>query len=83
MTTPALVYGALMAVALAAAFHLVLGRSLRQLPRFLLASLVGFALGHVLAPAVPFALPTLGLLHPVQSGLASIALMSVVRAIWP
>lgn len=81
MTTPALVYGLLLATALAAAYHLLLGRALTQLVWFLVASVLGFAAGHWLAPLLPVQLPTLGLLHPLESGALSLAAMTVVRSL--
>ncbi|NLT41353.1 MAG: hypothetical protein GXX93_01640 [Anaerolineae bacterium] len=81
MTTPALAYGLLLASALAAIYHLLLGQSLRQLPWFWIASLLGFAAGQMLVPALPVRLPALGLLHPIEGGILALAAMTVVRSV--
>ena len=80
MTSPALAYGFLLATALAAGYHVVFGRSLRQLPWFWAASVAGFALGQLLAPALPFHLPKLGLLHPLESAVLGVVLMTLVSS---
>jgi len=80
VTLPALAFGLLLASALAAAYHLVLGRSLRQLAWFWAASVAGFVAGQFLGSLLPWPVPALGLLHPIEGGILSLAAMSVVRS---
>lgn len=80
MTAPALVFGLVVATLLAAAFHLLLGHSLRQLALLWLASVAGFLAGQLLAGLLPVHLPQLGLLHPIEGTVVSLAAMTVVRA---
>ncbi len=80
MTAPAIVFGLVIATLLAAAYHLLLGQSLRQLAVFWLASVAGFLAGHLLAGLLPVRLPQLGLLHPIEGALVSLAAMTIVRA---
>lgn len=81
MTTPTLVFGLLLATALAAAYHFILGRSLRQLAWLWPASIVGFAVGQLVAPLIPVHLPQLGVLHLVEGIGASLVSMTIVRSI--
>ncbi len=80
MTAPAFVFGLVIATLLAAAYHLVLGQSLRQLAYLWVASVVGFLAGQLLAGILPVRLPELGLLHPIEGAIVSLAAMSIVRA---
>ncbi|MGI6208323.1 MAG: hypothetical protein ACOYEW_08905 [Anaerolineae bacterium] len=81
MPVPSLVFAFVLVTALAAAYHLIFARSLRQLAWLWLASLIGFALGQVVADVIPFALPRLGLLRPIEGALMSVLLMTVVKVL--
>ncbi|NPV09492.1 MAG: hypothetical protein HPY83_16225 [Anaerolineae bacterium] len=79
MSVAGLVFSLLLATALAAAYHLLFGRSLRQLTWLWLASLIGFAGGQLLAGLLPVELPHLGRLRPIEGAFASVLLMTIVK----
>jgi hypothetical protein len=81
MTAPALLFSLLVASVAAAAYHILFGQSLRQLPAFWLASVVGFGVGQVVAGVFALNVPHLGSVHLIEGLALGIVLMTVVRAI--
>jgi len=81
MTTPAFLFSLALASIAAALYHLLFGRSLRQLAFFWVASICGFAIGQIVGNALEWRLPTIGRIRPVEGLTTSIMLMTVVRAI--
>ena len=81
MTLPALVFSLLLATFTAAAFHLVFGRTARQLLLYWLASLAGFGVGQVASLILTWRVPTIGTLHVVEGFILSIVFMAVVKAL--
>ena len=79
MTAPALLFTFLVATAVAALYHLLFGRNLRQLAIFWVASIVGFAIGQALGSAMPPAVPHIGQVRAVEGTVASVVLMTIVR----
>lgn len=69
----------LFGVSYGALFHLYYGRKLRQLLTFLLASIVGFALGQLVGERVGLGIFTMGRLHPVEGSLGSGILLFIAR----
>ncbi|PWH15381.1 MAG: hypothetical protein DDG58_11080 [Ardenticatenia bacterium] len=62
-----------------ALFHLYYGRKLRQLLAFLLASMVGFALGQLIGELTGLEVFAMGRLHPVEGSLGSGILLFIAR----
>jgi hypothetical protein len=81
MTAPALLYAVLAATALAALYHLLFGRNLRQLALFWVASLVGFAIGQAVGMAMPPAVPHIGPLRIIEGIVIAVVLMTIVRQV--
>jgi hypothetical protein len=81
VTPPAIVFGLLVATFTAAAFHLVFGRTTRQLLLFWLASLAGFGVAQIVAGMFAWRIPAIGTLHIVEGFVFSIALMAVVKGL--
>ncbi|MHB0878502.1 MAG: hypothetical protein ACYC5O_20895 [Anaerolineae bacterium] len=79
MTGPALLFAFLVATAVAALYHLLFGRNLRQLAVFWVASLVGFAIGQVLGAALPAAVPHIGQVHIIEGIVVAVVLVTIVR----
>ncbi|MGQ9552508.1 MAG: hypothetical protein ACUVWR_00190 [Anaerolineae bacterium] len=81
MTAPALLFSFLVASVAATLYHVLFGRSLRQLAALWLASIVGFAIGQVLANVLSLNAPQVGPIHLVEALVSSALFMTVVRAI--
>lgn len=79
MTAPTLVFAVLVATAVGALYHLLLGTNLRQLALFCGVSILGFALGQAIGSAMPPAIPHVGQLRLVEGTVLAVALMTVVR----
>jgi len=80
MTAPAVVFALLAATAAAAAYHLLFGRSLRQLPLFWLAGVIGFGIAQVAGPMLSLDVPHIGTLRIVEGLIFGVTLMTVVKA---
>lgn len=76
--TPALIVSLVLASIYAAAFHLWRGRGLRDLLFFWLASVVGFATGHLVGEAWGFIPWTIGQVHALEA--TAVALLFLVLA---
>lgn len=81
ITTPALIFGILLASLAAALFHLLVGSNARQLLLLWLASIVGFAIGQITASTFGSPLPSLGVLHAFEGLITGIILMFIVKAV--
>ncbi len=79
ITVPALLFVLVAATAATGLYHLILGRTLRQLPLFWLGSVVGFAAAQIVGPFLPLHLPPLGRLYLGEGLIAAVVLMTVVR----
>ena len=75
---PALLLGLLLSVAYAALLHVWKGSSLRDLLLYLVASAVGFAVGHLLGLLLQIPLPRIGEVHVIEATvLAWVALIGM------
>jgi hypothetical protein len=63
----------------AALFHLWRGRTLGELPLFLLAALVGFVLGELAGDAIGLDILTIGPIHVVEASLGSWVALFIAR----
>ncbi len=70
LLSPALVLSTLVASGYSFAFHFVWGNTFRQLVRFWLVGLAGFALGHLAATAAGWNLLAVGDVHLAEGTLA-------------
>ena len=77
--SPAILLSALIAGIYGALFHLWRGRTLRELPLYLIASGVGFALGQVVGNVIGLDLFALGPIHIVEASLGSWVMLFVAR----
>jgi len=77
--TPALVLSFFLASIYAVAFHLWLGRSLRDLLALWLAALIGFAVGQIVGQIWGFVPWTLGQVHILEATLLSLLFLAVAR----
>jgi hypothetical protein len=67
----------------ASIFHLWTGRSLRELPRFLVVAGVGFALGHWVSQTLQWETLRVGQLCLLEGTLASVLALFFVRVLIP
>jgi hypothetical protein len=67
----------------ASIFHLWTGRSLRELPQFLIAAGVGFALGHWVSQTLQWETFRVGQLSLLEATLASVLALFLVRILIP
>jgi hypothetical protein len=75
---PALLLGILLSVVYAGALHLWKGRTLRDLLLYLVASAVGFAVGHLLGLLLQIPMPRIGEVHVIEASVfAWVALVGV------
>jgi hypothetical protein len=75
---PALLLGLLLSVAYASILHLWKGRSLRDLLLYLVASALGFAVGHLLGLLLQMPMPRIGEVHVIEASVfAWVALVGV------
>jgi hypothetical protein len=78
LVPPALLLGLLLSVAYAGLLHVWKGRSLRDLLLYLVASAVGFAIGHLLGLLLQIPLPRIGEVHVIEATVfAWVALIGV------
>ncbi len=63
---PALFFSVLVALLYACLFHLLQGRTLRELLQSFLVSVLGFGLGQVVGMVAGLSFPTLGQVHLVE-----------------
>jgi len=77
--TPALLFSLLLASILAAVFELVLGRGLRDLLPFWLASIVGFACGQVAGQCFGLIPWTIGQVHLIEGTAGALLLLIMTR----
>ena len=76
---PAWLLSALIAGIYGALFHLWRGRTLRDLPLYILAALLGFVLGHLAGDALGLDLFTIGPVHVVEASLGSWIALFIAR----
>jgi hypothetical protein len=76
---PALLLSFLIIGAYGALFHLWRGRTFRELPLYLAAAGIGFALGQIGGDAIGLDLFTIGPVHIVEASLGSWAALFVAR----
>ena len=77
--SPALLLSALIAGMYGALFHLWRGRTLRELPLYLIASSVGFVLGQLVGNLVGLDLFTVGPIHIIEASLGSWIMIFIAR----
>ncbi|MCZ0940785.1 MAG: hypothetical protein OXJ55_19225 [Caldilineaceae bacterium] len=65
----------------ASLFHLWTGRSLRELPQYLIAAAVGFMLGHWVSQTLQWDTWQVGQLSLLEATLASIIALFLVRVV--
>ena len=75
LNTPLIVLSLVIATAYGALFHLLQGRTLRQLLVYWSASIVGFGCSQLLASALSWNDPLIGELHVVPASLGAWLLM--------
>lgn len=63
LPTPTITLGFIIATLLGALFHLILGGDVRRLALFLIASWVGFGIGHILGILLNFSILNIGALY--------------------
>ena len=80
-SSPALLLSLVVATLYAAAFHLLRGKSGKQLLITWLAALVGFGVGQVLATLLSLGDPLIGELHMVAASVMSWLFMFLARNI--
>jgi hypothetical protein len=77
--SPLLVLSLVIATLYAALFHLLRGQTMRDLVLYWAASLLGFAMGHLIASALSWPDPLIGELHVAPASVASLLLMSFAQ----
>ncbi len=77
--SPELLLTVLFGASFGALFHLYYGRRSRQLLAFLLASIVGFAVGQLIGEIASLEIFTIGRLHPIEGSLGSGAFLFIAR----
>jgi hypothetical protein len=80
-STPAVILGLVVATLYAAAFHLLWGKSGKQLLITWMAALLGFGFGQALAVLLAWHDPLLGELHLVTASAASWVFMFLARSL--
>ena len=81
--SPPVLLGTLLVAAYASIFHLWTGRSLRELPQFLLVAGVGFLVGHWVSETLQWETLRIGQLSFVEATLASILALILMRIVLP
>ncbi len=76
---PLLVLSLVIATLYGALFHLLRGQTMRDLVLYWATSLLGFAVGHLIAVAFAWPDPLIGELHIVPASVASLLLMSFAQ----
>jgi len=77
--SPTLLLSALIASIYGALFHVWRGRSFRDLPLYLIASGLGFALGQLIANLFGLDIFTIGPIHIIEASLGSWAMLFIAR----
>lgn len=77
--SPTLLLSALIASIYGALFHVWRGRSFRDLPLYLIASGLGFALGQLIANLIGLDIFTIGPIHIIEASLGSWAMLFIAR----
>jgi len=77
--SPFLLLSSLIAGIYGALFHLWRGRTFRELPLYLIAAIVGFALGELAGDAIGLNVFMIGPLHIVEASLASWSMLFIAR----
>ena len=77
--TPALVLSVFLASIYAVAFHLWLGRTLRDLLALWLAALIGFAVGQIVGQVWGFVPWMVGQVHILEATVLSLVFLAVAR----
>jgi hypothetical protein len=70
-TASALVLGFLLSTAYGAGFHFLLGGPARRIPLYILASWIGFAIGHFIGALLNVELFKLGALHLLSASIGA------------
>lgn len=81
LSAAALIFGFLIATAYGSAFHVMVGGSVRHIPIYLVASWVGFALGHLVGQAMGLDWLKLGVVYFFSASLGSWLALIVSRFI--
>jgi hypothetical protein len=81
MPSPTFVFSAIVATLYGAAFHLVSGGDARRLALFLLASWLGFALGHSVGEVLGVTLLDIGPLHMLSATAGAWLALVVARVL--
>ncbi len=76
---PVLLLSALIAGMYGALFHLWRGRTLRELPLYLIAAALGFALGELAGNAIALHIFMIGPLHIIEASLGSWTMLFIAR----
>jgi hypothetical protein len=79
LLSPALLLSLVTALILAAVFHLVLGRTLRDLVVFSLASVIGFAIGQLAGRLTSMRWLVVGDVHMLEGSLCAVLSLFVAR----
>ena len=77
--SPAFLLSALIASVYGALFHLWRGRTFRELPLYLIASGLGFALGQLAGNLFGLDIFTIGPVHIIEASLGSWAMLFIAR----
>ncbi len=77
--SPALLLSILIASMHGALFHLWQGRSFRELPLYLVASGLGFALGQLAGNLIGLDIFMIGALHIIEASLGSWSMLFIAR----
>jgi len=79
LLSPALLLSLVTALILAAVFHLLMGRTLRDLAVFILASEVGFAIGQLAGHLTPMQWLVVGDVHMLEGSLCAVLSLFIAR----
>jgi hypothetical protein len=77
--SPSLLLSALIASVYGALFHVWRGRSFRELPLYLIASGLGFALGQLIANLIGLDIFMIGPIHIIEASLGSWTMLFIAR----
>lgn len=81
MPSPAMVFAFILATIFGAIFHLIIGGDIRRLALYLMASWLGFALGHIIGVLAGLDLLRVGTLRLFSASLGSVIALVFVRLI--
>jgi hypothetical protein len=79
MPGPSIVFGFVLATLYGSAFHFVTGGDARRLALFLLASWMGFALGHITGDLLNVALLDIGSLNMLNATVGAVVALVAAR----